>query len=83
LVEVDNRGFRHAPPEMVVRLGVGESVASEHYYFQTSPRFTVARGAHDWLARTVFVANAARFAERVLIDVFAVGLSSVPRWGSR
>lgn len=73
LISVVNSGVRHGPPEVLARIAAGEAVDPALYYFRTTPRFTVAAdSAHGWLGRSVFVANAERYGDRVVLDVFAV-----------
>ncbi|WP_158583589.1 DUF3237 domain-containing protein [Salinisphaera sp. Q1T1-3] len=73
LIEIDNRGLRHAPPAVADRLAAGAPVSPDEYYFRTAARLHTAAPEHDWLNRTVFVGNAARHADRVEIDLFAIG----------
>ena len=47
LIEVQSDGIRHGPPEVMARLGRGEAVARDEYYFRTIVRFTT--GAPQWL----------------------------------
>jgi len=44
---VQSNGVRHGPPEVMARLGRGEAVPPEAYYFRTAVRFTT--GAPAWL----------------------------------
>ena len=73
LISVVNRGLRRGPAEVLARLAAGKAVDPAHYYFRTTPVFTVAPGPHGWLADSVFVATGERHAKQVVIHVFEVG----------
>ena len=61
LIAVFNRGLRCAEPDVIRRLGNGEEVPPDQYYFRTMPRFEAPiDSAHAWLNESVFVANAER-----------------------
>jgi hypothetical protein len=61
LIAVNNRGLRHAPPDVMDKLMRGESVPAGSYYFRTAATFeTPVGGSHDWVNRTVFVSTAER-----------------------
>jgi len=73
LISVLNPGFRRGPPEVLARIAKGEAVDPSLYYFRTTPRFEAAiPGPHAWLTRSLFVCSAARYAERVELDIFEV-----------
>ncbi len=71
-IAVTNRGIRRAPPEIMDRLARGESVDPALVYFRTVPVFEAPAGPHEWLNRSVFIATAARFPDKVQIRVFEV-----------
>ena len=71
-IAVTNRGMRRAPPEIMDRLSRGESVDPALVYFRTVPVFEAPAGPHEWLNRSVFIATAARFPDKVHIRVFEV-----------
>jgi hypothetical protein len=74
LISVTNPGYRRGPPEVLARVAAGEAVDPALYYFRTAPRFeTRSDGPHAWLNASVFVCTAARFADRVELDVYEVG----------
>jgi hypothetical protein len=74
LISVTNPGFRRGPAEVLARVAAGEAVDPALYYFRTTPRFeTASAGPHAWLNSSVFVCTAARYAERVELDVYEVG----------
>ena len=72
LIGVVNRGYRHAPPEVLARLAAGEAVDPALVYFRTVPRFEAPPGPHDWLTRNILVATAQRHPEGVLLRFFTV-----------
>ena len=71
-IAITNRGLRRAAPEIMDRFSRGESVDSAQVYFRTAPVFEAPAGPHEWLNRSVFVATAARFPDKVQIRVFEV-----------
>jgi hypothetical protein len=61
LIAVNNRGVRHASPDIMDKLMRGESVPAGSYYFRTAASFeTAVGGQHDWVNRTLFVSTAER-----------------------
>jgi hypothetical protein len=72
LIYVRNRGYRHAPPQILVRLMAGEDVDPSLYYMRTTPLFETADARYDWMNRTVCVGTGARRPDRVEIDFFEV-----------
>ncbi len=74
LIDIVNRGYYRATPEVVRRIDAGEQVDESEYYFRTSPVFRTSAPAHRWLAETVFVGEARDDigAEQVCIRFFAV-----------
>jgi hypothetical protein len=69
-VEVQSRGLRHGPPEVLAALARGEAVPADAYFFRTVVRF--ATGAPRWAAlnRTLAIAVGRREARRVLLDLW-------------
>ncbi len=72
LVYVRNRGYRHAPPQVLVRLMGGEDVDPSLYYMRTTPWFETSDARYDWMNRTVCIGSGARRPDRVEIDFFEV-----------
>lgn len=70
LVEVQSNGLRHGPPEVMARLGRGEAVARDEYFFRTLVRFTT--GAPQWLHlnKVMAIAVGQREARVVLLDIY-------------
>jgi hypothetical protein len=72
LVQVDSRGMRHGPPDVLTRLAKGEDVDPRLYYFRTAMRFETAHPSNDWLNRIIAIARGVREANAVRLDVFEV-----------
>ncbi len=72
LVYVRNWGYRHGPADVLAQIAKGEVVDPSLYYFRTTPAFETGAAGYDWLNRTVAVCSAARTADRVIIDFYAV-----------
>jgi uncharacterized protein DUF3237 len=72
LVYVENRGIRFGPVELLQKLKRGEPVDPKLIYFRTVPKFETGHDRYRWLMQHIFVASAARHADRVVIDVHMV-----------
>ena len=72
LIYVNNRGYRHGPPEVIERLMRGDDVDPALYYMRATPWFETAAPKYAWLNRTVCVASGARRAAAVELDFYAV-----------
>jgi len=72
VVYVENRGIRFGPVELLQRLKRGEPVDPKLIYFRTAPRFETGSEKYRWLMQSLFIASAARHADRVVIDVHQV-----------
>ena len=72
LILVQNRGIRHAPPDVLARLYSGEIVDPSRYYFRSTPTFETSDERYAWLNRIVAVCSGARTAEAVLLDFYEV-----------
>src|ERR1700760_101917 len=72
VIYVENRGIRFGPLELLEKLKRGEPVDPELIYFRTVPRFETGAENYRWLMQHIFVASAARHADRVVIDVHMV-----------
>jgi hypothetical protein len=69
VIYVENRGIRRGPIDLVKKLNRGETVDPALIYFRTMPRFETGAAKYQWLMQSLFVASAARHADRVVIDV--------------
>jgi hypothetical protein len=72
LIYVNNRGYRHGPPEVVARLAKGEDVDPALYYMRTTPWFETSAPAYAWLNRIVCVGTGARRPAGVELELFEV-----------
>jgi hypothetical protein len=72
VVYVENKGIRFGPVELLQKLKRGEPVDPKLIYFRTVPRFETGHEKYRWLMEHIFVASAARHADRVVIDVHMV-----------
>jgi len=72
VIYVENRGIRRGPIDLVQKLNRGEAVDPALIYFRTVPRFETGAAKYRWLMQSLFVASAARHADRVVIDVHQV-----------
>lgn len=71
-VYVENKGLRFGPVELLEKLKRGEPVDPKLIYFRTVPKFETGHESYRWLMQHIFVASAARNADRVVIDVHQV-----------
>jgi hypothetical protein len=71
-VYVENKGIRFGPVELLQKLKRGEPVDPRLIYFRTVPKFETGHENYRWLMQHIFVASAARHADRVVIDVHQV-----------
>ena len=72
LLYVNNKGYRHGPPEVIARLARGEEVDPALYYMRATPWFETAAPAYAWLNRTICVCSGARRAAAVELDFYEV-----------
>lgn len=72
VVYVENKGIRFGPVELLQRLKRGEPVDPKLIYFRTVPKFETGAEKYRWLMQHIFVASAARHADRVVVDVHQV-----------
>lgn len=72
MIQVFNRGYAHAAPDVQERIARGETVDPADNYFRLAPSFETAPGPHDWLTRTVFVGFGEKHANHSTFDFCAV-----------
>ncbi|MCK1639685.1 DUF3237 domain-containing protein [Bradyrhizobium sp. 157] len=72
VVYVENKGLRFGPVELLQKLKRGEPVDPKLIYFRTVPKFETGAEKYRWLMQNLFIASAARHADRVVIDVHQV-----------
>jgi Protein of unknown function (DUF3237) len=72
VVYVENKGIRFGPIDLLQKLKRGEPVDPKLIYCRTVPKFETGAEKYRWLMENLFVASAARHADRVVIDVHQV-----------
>ena len=72
LIYIQNKGVRHAKPEVLARMAKGEKVDPKEYYMRTAATFEVAEGKYAWLTKSVVVCVGARMADHVLLRFYKV-----------
>ncbi|TMJ02436.1 MAG: DUF3237 domain-containing protein [Alphaproteobacteria bacterium] len=72
LVQVDSKGVRNGPPDVMARLARGEEVDPSLYYFRTVMRFETAHPTTDWMNRILALAKGAREKNAVRLEVYQV-----------
>ena len=72
VVYVQNKGVRHAPPDVMQRLNAGERVDPDRVYFRTVPVFETSAPELQWLARSIFVGSGERHPSHVVIRFWKV-----------
>ena len=73
LIEVESRGFRHGPAEVMAKLANGESVPPDDYYFRTALRFQTSAPKWHYLNSVLALGKAMRVPNAAVLDVFLVG----------
>jgi hypothetical protein len=73
VIQVNNRGMRHGPEDVMRRLGAGEAVDPAQYYFRATPRLSATAGRYDWLNRRIFLCSGARYPDAVALWFYEVG----------
>jgi hypothetical protein len=72
LIQVDSKGLRNGPPEIMARLAKGEDVDASLYYFRTVMRFETGHRSSAWLNRILALAKGAREKNAVKLEVYEV-----------
>ena len=72
VVYVENKGIRFGPIDLLQKLKRGEPVDPKLIYCRTVPKFETGAAKYRWLMENLFVASAARHADRVVIDMHQV-----------
>jgi hypothetical protein len=71
-VEVESRGLRAGPAEVLARLAKGEAVDPALYYFRTAMRFSTAAPALERLNRVLAISRGERLAGAIRLTVYEV-----------
>ena len=72
VVYIKNTGYRVATPEVAARIGKGEDVSAEEYYFRATPKFEAPEGPYGWMNNTLFICKGIKHPDHVLIQVWKV-----------
>jgi hypothetical protein len=72
VVEVRSEGVRSGSPEVLARLGRGETVPRDQYYFRTFVRLRTASAALEVLNTRLWISVGERLADRVRLEVHEV-----------
>ena len=72
-ISIINRGFRHGVPGLAAMIASGRKVPRSAYYFMSAPVFEASDEKLAWLTNAVFVGDAERQPDRVIVDVWQVG----------
>lgn len=72
MIYVNNRGLRHAAPEIMQKLLAGERVDPSLVYFRTTPVFETAEAELQVLTRSVFVGVGERYPNEVILRFWKV-----------
>lgn len=71
-IDIRNRGYYRAAPDVVARAERGEPVGEEEAYFRTAPVFQTDVTAHRWLAENQFIGLARDEDHQIRIRIFMV-----------
>ncbi|MBD0270553.1 MAG: DUF3237 domain-containing protein [Acetobacteraceae bacterium] len=71
-VYVHYTGIRTGAPDALARLGRGEAVPPEDYYFRTAVRFETGAAELDWMNKVIAVGVGQRPPSGPVYDVYAV-----------
>lgn len=72
LIFMSYQGVRHGPQAVMDRLGRGESVDPQEYYFRMVPTFETSSEKYAWLNKIICVATGKRDASGPTYSVFEV-----------
>ena len=72
VIYIENKGIRFGPVDLLQKLKRGEPVDPKLIYFRTVPKFETGSEKYRWLMENLFIGSAARYADRVVIDVHQV-----------
>jgi len=73
IIYVQNRGMRHAPPEIMKQLNSGQMVDPNLVYFRTVAEFETSAPDLQWMTRSIFVGTGERHPTHVVIRFWKVG----------
>lgn len=71
-INIRNRGYRRAEPEVLERMNRLEWVEPTDYYIRTTPMFEAPPGKYEWMARHCFVGIGERQPECLFMRYYMV-----------
>ncbi|MCA9967322.1 MAG: DUF3237 domain-containing protein [Anaerolineales bacterium] len=72
VIEINNSGFRHGPPEVIAALARGEEVEPSSYYMRTQARLETGDPRYAWVNNRLFIGSGSRQAESVKIALYEI-----------
>jgi hypothetical protein len=72
LIAMSYRGLRRGPADVLARIGRGEAVDPQSYYFRISPMFETASETHGWLNHIIAIGVGHRFPQGPVYSIFEV-----------
>jgi Protein of unknown function (DUF3237) len=67
IIYIQNKGMRHAPPEILQKMNAGETVDPSLVYFRTVATFETSAPELQWLTRSIFVGTGERHPTHVIM----------------
>lgn len=72
VIEIQNRGFRHASEEVSNALAEGHRVDPESYYFRTHALLETGDARYEWVNSRIFIGVGRREPATVILDLYLV-----------
>ena len=72
IIEINNYGFRHGPPDAIDALARGEEVDESTYYMRTQARLETGDPRYRWVNNQLFIGSGSRQAESVKITLYEI-----------
>ena len=72
LIYVENRGFRHGPPDVIAALARGEKVDPDQYYMRASATLETAAEKYGWVNHAIFIDTGIRHPDSVELKFYEV-----------
>lgn len=71
-IYIENNGIRTVPEEYIETVKKGNFIDPQLYYFKTTPKFEVYSEKYSWLTKKIFICEAKRTLEKVILDFFEI-----------
>ncbi|MEM7347234.1 MAG: DUF3237 domain-containing protein [Chloroflexota bacterium] len=72
IIEINNYGFRHGPPDVLAALANGEDVDPSAYYMRTHARLESGDPRYTWVNNKLFVGSGSRQNNSVKIAIYEI-----------